>query len=332
YYWREEQGGERGKKERQYFVAQYVNRRWYNIFPSIKLDRSWFAMYPSVHPPHKKKKSFCRLDKTANQTTIRHTQTSVIRTNCMDCLDRTNVVQSTFARWVLTRQLQSVGILGQNEKVDDFEEFMKLFRNVWADNADSVSITYSGTGALKTDFTRTGARTQGGAVQDGVNSVMRYVKNNYLDGSRQDAFDLFLGNYEVRPTRSPFAAAKPLRVRVVPLVAIFAFAMLAFALLIPSAAGISPRSSSSVLFLSFWVSVIVAAVRFMFQHAEMYVDWPRLVPLPHKEDPTAASYVSPSKLGRGAVTIGAGKGGRTVSGVLNELEKGGEEVPMKKLT
>lgn len=165
-----------------------------------------------------------------------------------------------------------------------------------------------------------------GIVQDLLNSITRYIKNNYSDGSRQDAFDLLLGNYDVRPSRSPFSA-KPLRVRIVPLVAIFAFAMLAFALLIPSSAGISPRTSSSLLFLSFWISVIVAACRFVFQHAEQYVDWPRLVPLPYLEESTAALYVTPSKLGRvgSAMHVGRSRG-------LAELEKGGENVPMKKLT
>lgn len=56
---------------------------------------------------------------------------------------------------------------------------------MWADHADTISKAYSGTGALKTDFTRTGQRTKQGAAQDGVNSVMRYVKNNFFDGSRQ---------------------------------------------------------------------------------------------------------------------------------------------------
>ncbi|RUS13188.1 hypothetical protein BC937DRAFT_86184 [Endogone sp. FLAS-F59071] len=271
--------------------------------------------------------SFCKIEKIAGQPFLRHTQNSVLRSNCMDCLDRTNVVQSTFARWALTRQLQAVGILGQNEKVEDLEDFMKLFRNVWADNADSISVTYSGTGALKTDFTRTGSRSKAGLVQDFFNSATRYIKNNYSDGSRQDAFDLLLGNYDVRSSRSPFSVAKPLRVRIVPLVAIFAFAMLSFAFLIPSAAGISPRSSSSILFLSFWISVIVAACRFVFQHAEQYVDWPKLVPLPYLEEPTAALYVAPGKSGKvgSAVHMGRSRG-------LAELEKGGESVPMKKLT
>lgn len=68
---------------------------------------------------------------------------------------------------------------------------------IWSDNADIVSTEYSGTGALKTDFTRTGKRTRYGLFKDGVNSAIRYYKNNFADGFRQDSIDLFLGNYSV---------------------------------------------------------------------------------------------------------------------------------------
>jgi hypothetical protein len=56
---------------------------------------------------------------------------------------------------------------------------------VWADNADAISVQYAGTGALKTDFTRTGKRTKFGLLQDGTNSLIRYFKNNFSDGFRQ---------------------------------------------------------------------------------------------------------------------------------------------------
>lgn len=35
----------------------------------------------------------------------------------------------------------------------------RAFRNVWTDNADEMSLLYTGTPALKTDFTRTMKRT-----------------------------------------------------------------------------------------------------------------------------------------------------------------------------
>lgn len=69
--------------------------------------------------------------------------------------------------------------------MDQQHEFESLFKSVWADNADVISIQYSGTGALKTDFTRTGKRTYMGALQDLTNSVTRYYKNNFMDGFRQ---------------------------------------------------------------------------------------------------------------------------------------------------
>ena len=56
-----------------------------------------------------------------------------------------------------------------------FEKFPQalelVFRESWADNADRMSILYTGTKALKTDFTRTGKRTMKGSIDDGVNAI-----------------------------------------------------------------------------------------------------------------------------------------------------------------
>jgi len=153
---------------------------------------------------------------------MRRKQTAVVRTNCMDCLDRTNVVQSMLGRWTLTRMLYDIGVLRPGETAQDDQTFEYLFRNVWADNADVVSKTYSGTGALKTDFTRTGNRTRAGMLQDLNNSCTRYVCNNFADGPRQDAFDLFLGNYSPESTslggKLQFADRRPLIIQAVPYV------------------------------------------------------------------------------------------------------------------
>lgn len=113
------------------------------------------------------------------------TQTGVFRTNCIDCLDRTNVVQSMLARRSLRQVLEKLGILHVGQTLESATAFESLYKNVWADNADMISIQYSGTGALKTDFTRTGKRTVQGAMQDGINSLTRYFKNNLKDGFRQ---------------------------------------------------------------------------------------------------------------------------------------------------
>ncbi|OQR97037.1 phosphatidylinositide phosphatase SAC1 [Thraustotheca clavata] len=133
------------------------------------------------------------------------TQSGVVRTNCMDNLDRTNVVQSLFGRRSL--------LLQANEKLDEnvlnspFPAFEAAFKQVWGNNADAVSFLYAGTGALKTDFTRTGKRTKRGALQDGYNSCLRYILNNFVDGHRQDAIDLLLLRYvPSRLKASPFGS------------------------------------------------------------------------------------------------------------------------------
>ena len=88
--------------------------------------------------------------------------------------------------------------------------FEQTFKEIWADHADVISTQYSGTGALKTDFTRTGKRTKAGLLRDGINSAVRYYKNNLADGFRQDAIDLFLGNYNVDDTEGSLRPS-PLR-------------------------------------------------------------------------------------------------------------------------
>lgn len=76
------------------------------------------------------KQGYFYLDATdKNAPTVQKTQSGVIRSNCMDCLDRTNVVQSTFARWVLTQQLRQLGILGPNEPIENQHGFMFIYRN-----------------------------------------------------------------------------------------------------------------------------------------------------------------------------------------------------------
>lgn len=117
--------------------------------------------------------------------TILSTQNGIFRTNCIDCLDRTNVVQSLLAKRSLQFVLSKLNILRAGQVIDTVTSLHSLFKNVWADNADLISIQYSGTGALKTDFTRTGKRTIQGAMQDGINSLTRYYKNNFTDGFRQ---------------------------------------------------------------------------------------------------------------------------------------------------
>ena len=111
--------------------------------------------------------------------TIETTQSGILRTNCMDCLDRTNVVQSATGQRALEKQLKAEGI-----EVDLLTDTTtQWFNTLWADNGDAISRQYSSTAALKGDFTRTRRRNYRGAINDLGLTLSRYY-NNIVNGNK----------------------------------------------------------------------------------------------------------------------------------------------------
>ncbi|CAN6661177.1 phosphatidylinositol-3-phosphatase Sac1p [Trichomonascus vanleenenianus] len=212
---------------------------------------------------------------------VKTIQNGVVRTNCMDCLDRTNVVQSQIAKWVLQSQLDAIGYsTGPWEQTDP--EFADVFRNTWADNADGVSCAYSGTGALKTDFTRHGRRTKRGALQDLGNSIVRYFKNNFYDGPRQDGYDLFLGNYlSYEAVESPFFDVRPVWTQSVPYIIYGSIIMIGAGIWFPRE---DAPATVNRLFLMFWAAVLVHCTRSLIKNGLQYVNWPRLCNLDYIQE------------------------------------------------
>lgn len=212
---------------------------------------------------------------TGKTEKVLNLQRSVIRTNCMDCLDRTNVVQSVFANWVMQNQLEASHVLHSGEEWQSNKTLLSFLQNLWADNADAVSVSYSGTGALKTDYTRTGNRTRKGAFKDFVNSASRYYQNNLTDGPRQDSYDLFLGNFKpYRNTQSPFADERPLHIQFVPTLLYAALTVLFATIFFPK----SYFSSSKNLFFFFSaLATLAGGLHYIFKNGLQYVHWPKLV-------------------------------------------------------
>ncbi|XP_014683067.3 synaptojanin-1 isoform X11 [Equus asinus] len=113
---------------------------------------------------------------------VQRCQSGTVRTNCLDCLDRTNSVQAFLGLEMLTKQLEALGLAEKPQLVTRFQE---VFRSMWSVNGDSISKIYAGTGAL-----------EGKAkLKDGARSVTRTIQNNFFDSSKQEAIDvLLLGN------------------------------------------------------------------------------------------------------------------------------------------
>ncbi|XP_046667709.1 phosphatidylinositide phosphatase SAC2 isoform X2 [Homalodisca vitripennis] len=119
-------------------------------------------------------------------------QTGVFRVNCIDCLDRTNVVQTALAKAVLELQLTKLGLIPPEGCLPP--TLRASFQLLWANNGDTISKQYAGTNALKGDYTRTGERKLSGMMKDGMNSANRYYLSRFKDAYRQATIDMMLGN------------------------------------------------------------------------------------------------------------------------------------------
>lgn len=113
-------------------------------------------------------------------------QDGIFRTNCLDCLDRTNIVQTIISSLALELfLLQENGVLSS--------EVQLRHSTIWADNGDALSKIYAGTGALKSSYTRHGKMSLAGALADARKTATRLYINNFSDKARQTTIDLLLG-------------------------------------------------------------------------------------------------------------------------------------------
>lgn len=113
-------------------------------------------------------------------------QAGVFRTNCLDCLDRTNLIQTNISQMALQSFLSH-----RNENAQ--ADFWMRHSTLWADNGDALSKIYAGTGALKSSFTRHGKMSFAGAIADARKSATRLYINNFADKGRQNVIDTMLG-------------------------------------------------------------------------------------------------------------------------------------------
>lgn len=148
-----------------------------------------------------------------NLSSIFQKQIGIVRVNCVDSLDRTNVFLGLIGKSMLLRQLKQIELIEPaTTSLEKFPFAENTFKNIWADNGDFISELYTGTAALKSDFTRTGKRSLYGLLNDGFKSIKRYYLNNYEDAQLEDATALLSGSYSVkRGLQSPFKVKRNLK-------------------------------------------------------------------------------------------------------------------------
>jgi len=129
-------------------------------------------------------------------------QKGLFRSNCLDSLDRTNVIQTRIAYEVLKNQLKTIEInLDELTSLSNFanetffctekenDTILLNFKELWGDNGDFISLQYTGTLSCKTSVTKTGKT---GLLESGLVGLERFIQCNFDDKFKQECYDILL--------------------------------------------------------------------------------------------------------------------------------------------
>ncbi|XP_038996579.1 phosphoinositide phosphatase SAC2-like [Hibiscus syriacus] len=128
-------------------------------------------------------------------------QNGVLRTNCIDCLDRTNVAQYSYGLMALGRQLHAMGFT-ESQIIDQNSALAEDLMVVYEKMGDTLALQYGGSAAHNKIFCqRRGQWPAATQSQEFFRSLQRYYSNAYMDAEKQSAINLFLGHFQPQQSK-----------------------------------------------------------------------------------------------------------------------------------
>uniref|UniRef100_A0A3Q2XZ10 FIG4 phosphoinositide 5-phosphatase n=1 Tax=Hippocampus comes TaxID=109280 RepID=A0A3Q2XZ10_HIPCM len=127
-------------------------------------------------------------------------QTGVLRTNCVDCLDRTNTAQFMVGKCALAYQLYALGMIDK-PKLQFDTDCVRLFEELYEDHGDTLSLQYGGSQLVHRVKTYRKIAPWTQHSKDIMQTLSRYYSNAFSDADRQDAINLFLQVYQPAESR-----------------------------------------------------------------------------------------------------------------------------------
>lgn len=133
-------------------------------------------------------------------------QHGISRTNCVDCLDRTNVAQFGIGKVAMGFQLYSMGYI-DNPLSSLNTEFCRILEELYDEHGDTLAWQYAGSQlvhSIKT-YKKTAAFQVAKLFnifilnflkersRDVLQTISRYYSNTFSDYEKQDGINLFLG-------------------------------------------------------------------------------------------------------------------------------------------
>jgi hypothetical protein len=124
-----------------------------------------------------------------------YVQRGVLRTNCIDSLDRTNAAHFLVGRAALGRQLYALGVLA--DPVLGFtDSAVELLMEMYEIVGNRVALQYAGSEAVHTMKTYNNKGLNTSQARDLLTTVKRYISNSFTDSEKQNGINLFLGRFE----------------------------------------------------------------------------------------------------------------------------------------
>ncbi|KAK6126688.1 hypothetical protein DH2020_039568 [Rehmannia glutinosa] len=126
-------------------------------------------------------------------------QRGVLRTNCIDCLDRTNVAQYAYGWVALGHQLRALGVT-TSTKIDLDDPLAEELMGFYEQMGDTLAHQYGGSAAHNKIFSeRRGQWKAAIQSQEFFRTLQRYYSNAYMDAEKQNAINIFLGHFQPQP-------------------------------------------------------------------------------------------------------------------------------------
>ena len=125
-------------------------------------------------------------------------QNGTIRSNCIDCLDRTNYFQQIVGEVALGIQFKKLAGQPVNDLVFVDLRIAKKFRKMYERMGDLLSIQYGGSIAHKQSFMK---KSEKHKIFEFMTSIKRYLNNSFSDYYKQQTIDLFLTLFKPSPNK-----------------------------------------------------------------------------------------------------------------------------------
>ena len=191
-----------------YSAIKYINKNIENNISKIlyyhydlkneRGKKNFYKQFYDISGPFIAKTNlFCFIPNIKNKFTI-YLQNGVVRTNCIDCLDRTNVFQQILGIAVLVIQFRYIGV-NENFPENENENIYGVLTELYIKMGHELASQYTGSLAIKQAITD--HRNLMDKMCDSFNEIYIAVKrsfiNYFIDQYKQNAMNLFLGKYPI---------------------------------------------------------------------------------------------------------------------------------------